>query len=148
MADLNQNGNPPSVAALVGGLIDDTQRLVRQEVALARRQVVDEWDKTKIAVALLGSAAGVFGMANVLFGFMLVKLLQEYMLPRHEWACFAIVGALFALGGGLLAAAGLSKFKQVRLVPQQSVDSIRQDVQAVGDAVTGDRATTGELVKQ
>ena len=36
---------------------------------------------------------------------MLVRLLHQYVLPNHEWACFGIVVGLFAINRvrGLLA---------------------------------------------
>jgi hypothetical protein len=139
MPDNTPAESQPSVASLVGGLIEDTQRLIRQEVALAKRGVEEEWEKTKEGAALMAGALALFTLVAILFGFTLVKLLHQYVLPNHEWACFAIVTGGFAVGGALLLYAGLTKFKQVDVVPQQSVDSIRQDVQAITDAVTSDR---------
>jgi len=139
MPDNTPAESQPSVASLIGGLIDDTQRLIRQEVALAKRGVEEEWEKTKEGAALLAGALALFTLVAILFGFTLVKLLYQYVLPEHEWACFAIVTVGFAIGGALLLYAGLTKFKQVNVVPQQSVESIRQDVEAVANAVTTDR---------
>jgi len=134
MPDTNPTDNPPSVATLVGGLIEDTQRLIRQEAALARSEIQQEWDKTKEAAGLVAAAQAVFTLVAVLFGFTLVKLLQQYVLPGSEWGCFAIVTVLFAGCGGLLLGAGLMKFKQVHALPQ-TVESIRQDMQAMTSAV-------------
>lgn len=136
MPDTSPTDTPPSMATLVGGLIEDTQRLIRQEAALARSEIQKEWDKTKEGAGLLAAAQAVFTLVAVLFGFTLVKLLQQYVLPNHEWACFALVTVLFALGGGILMYAGLMKFRQVHVVPPQTVESLRQDVQAVTSAVT------------
>jgi hypothetical protein len=135
MPDTNATDNPPSVATLVGGLIEDAQRLIRQEAALARREIQEEWDRTKEGVGLLAAALAFFSLVAVLFGFTLVKLLQQYVLPNDEWACFAIVTTLFGFGGGVLLLAGLMKFKKVQAMPQ-TVESLRQDMQAVTSAVT------------
>jgi len=135
MPDTHATDNPPSVATLVGGLIEDTQRLIRQEAALARREIQEEWDRTKEGVGLLAAALAFFSLVAVLFGFTLVKLLQQYVLPNDEWACFAIVTTLFGFGGGVLLLAGLMKFKKVQAMPQ-TVESLRQDMQAVTSAVT------------
>jgi hypothetical protein len=147
MPDTKPTENPPSVATLVGGLIEDSQRLIRQEAALARREIQQEWDKTKEGAGLLAAAQAVFTLVAVLFGFTLVKLLQQYLLPDYEWACFAIVTVLFAIGGGLLLAAGLMKFKQVHMMPQ-SVESLRQDVQAVTSAVAAERPPGSPYARQ
>ena len=59
-----------------------------------------------------------------LLGFTLVKLLQLYM-PGPEWVCYAIVTAAFAVGGGGLWFAGVTRFKQIHAMPQ-TVASLRQ----------------------
>jgi len=148
MADTNSAGTQTSIASLVGGLIEDTQRLVRQEVALARREVQAEWDKTKEGASLLGGAVVLFSLVGVLFAFTLFKLLHHYVLPNHEWACFAIVTLLFAAGGGLLLYAALAKFRQVHVIPPQSMESLREDVQAVTAAVTADRTQNNNLIRR
>jgi len=147
MPDNTPDSAQPSVASLVGGLIDDTQRLIRQEVALARREVEEEWAKTKEGAGLMAAALSLFLLVAILFGFTLVKLLQQYVLPDYEWACFAIVTVVFAGLGAALLYAGLAKFKQVHVVPPQSADSLRQDVQAVTSAVTADRSPGSPYVR-
>jgi hypothetical protein len=131
----------PGVASLVGGILEDAQKLIRQEVALAQREVAQAWDQAKTGVALLASALAVCSVAGVLLGFMLVKLLQQYLLPNHEWACFAIVGALVALLGGPLIYRGLNQINQVHLSLPQTAETLREDVQAVSDAVSGGRSS-------
>src|ERR1700731_1277140 len=115
MAENHQADAQPGVAALVGGILEDAQKLVRQEVALAQREVAQAWDKAKTGVVLLASALGVCSVVGVLLSFMLVKLLHQYLLPNHEWACFAIVACLVALLGGALIYCGLKQINQVHL---------------------------------
>lgn len=139
--------NPPSLALLVSGLLDDTQQLMRQETALVRREIKQEWDKTKDATALMAGGLTVFAVVALLASFTLVKLLQQFVLPNQEWACFAIVTAVFALGGSLLLAAGRARFHHVHLTLPQSTASLGQDVDAVSAAVVGG-APTNSLARQ
>ena len=143
-----QPDSQPGVASLVGGILEDAQKLIRQEVALARREFAQAWDKAKMGAALLSSALAVFVVCAVLVGFMLVKLLHQYLLPNHEWACFGIVGALVGLLGGALIYCGLNQIKQVHLSLPQTTETLRQDAQAVSDAVSGGRPSTHALMKQ
>ena len=139
---------PPSVASLVGGILEDGQKLVRQEVALARREVAETCDKAKTGIALLSSALAVCGVGGVLLGLMLVKLLHQYLLPNHEWACFGIVGVGFALVGGALIHCGLKKINEVHLSLPGTTETLRDDVQAVGAAVSEGRSAAGILLKR
>jgi Putative Actinobacterial Holin-X, holin superfamily III len=148
MSDNHQIDSQPSVTSLVGGILEDGQKLVRQEVALARREVAETCDKAKTGVALLSSALAVCVVAGVLLGFMLVTLLHQFLLPNNEWACFGIVGIAFALVGGALAYCGQKKLGEVHLSLPQTAETLRDDAQAVGAAVSEGRSAVGILLKR
>jgi len=148
MSENHQADAQPGVATLVGGILEDAQKLVRQEVALAQREVTQAWGKAKMGVALLASALAVCSVAGVLLGFMLVRLLHQYLLPNHEWACFAVVGGLVAILGGGFIYCGLKQINQVHLLLPQTAETLREDVQAVSDAVSGGRPSTHALLKR
>jgi len=148
MSENHQADAQPGVASLVEGILGDAQKLVRQEVAFAQREVAQEWDKAKMGVALVASALAVCSVAGVLLGFMLVKLLQQYLLPDHEWACFGIVGGLVAIPGGALIYCGLNQINYVHLSLPQTTETLREDAQAVGDAVSGGRSSQHALLKR
>ena len=139
MLETHQADGQPGVALLVGGILEDTQKLVRQEVALAQREVAQAWDRSKTAVALLTSALVVFGVADVLLGFMLAALLRQYLLPNHEWACFAIAGGLFAVFGGALLCCGIQQMSKVHVTLPQTVETLRQDVKALNGTLSAGR---------
>lgn len=138
----------PSVASLVGGILADGQKLVRQEVALARREVAETCEKAKMGVALLSSAHAVCAVAGVLLGLMLVKLLHQFLLPNHEWACFGIVGVLIAVPGAALAYCGRRKINEVHWSLPQTAETLRDDARAVGAAVSEGRSAVGSLLKR
>jgi hypothetical protein len=145
----NHNGaSQPSVAMLVGGIFVDAQKLVRQEITLARCEVAEKCEKAKTGVALLSGALTVCGVGGVLLGLMLVKLLHQFLLPNYEWACFGIVGSLFAVIGGGVACFGFEKIKQVKLWLPQTAESLRDDAQAVGGAVSECQSAAGILLKR
>jgi hypothetical protein len=132
---------------MVGGILEDAQKLVRQEIALAQREVAQAWGKGKTTAALFASALLILNVGGVLLGIMLAKLLNQ-LLPNHEWACFGIVGGLVALLGGLLTYYGLHRINQVHLSLPQTAESLRKDVRAVSDAVSGSRSSTHPLLKR
>jgi CHASE3 domain sensor protein len=148
MSEIHRTDAPPGVASLVGGILEDAQTLVRQEVALAQREVAQAWNKAKMGVALLASALAVCTVVGVLLSFMLVRLLEQYLLPNHEWACFAIVGCLVALIAGALVYCGLKQINQVHLSLPQTAETLHEDVKAVSNAVSGGRPSTRALLKQ
>ena len=82
----------PSLSSLVGGIINDFQSLMKQEVALARRELADELRKAKQAAISLGIGVGILAIGGLLLIFMLVHLLSWAVpaipLPRpcQDWA--------------------------------------------------------------
>jgi hypothetical protein len=148
MPDNPHADSSPSVASLVGGILEDGQKLVRQEVALARREIAEACDKAKSGVALLSGALVVGGVTGVLLGFMLVKLLHQFLLPTQEWACFGIVGAMYALLCVTLVYCGGNKIKEVNLSFPQTNGTLRQDAQAVSAALSEGQSAVGTLLKR
>ena len=64
MADRIPADNSPSMASLLGGIVSDSQTLMRQEIALARTELIREWDNAKTAAGELAVGA-VSGPAEV-----------------------------------------------------------------------------------
>jgi protein-S-isoprenylcysteine O-methyltransferase Ste14 len=119
---------PPSMASLVGGIVQDAQQLIRQEVTLARRELQQEMDKAKTAAVSFGAAVLVLAFGALLLCFMFVYLLVE-MAGLPVWASFAIVGGVLAAVGGILLAVAKNKASEVSLVPRQTVETIKENVQ-------------------
>jgi hypothetical protein len=137
----------PGVAALVEGILEDAQKLVRQEVALAHREVAQAWDKGKKGVALLSGALVVINVGGVLLGFMLVTLLRQYLLPNQEWAGFGIVGSLVVLLGGVLIYCGFNQINRVHVSIPQTVETLPEDAQALNGAASGRRPSADRVLK-
>jgi protein-S-isoprenylcysteine O-methyltransferase Ste14 len=119
----------PSVSALIGSIIDDFQRLIRQEIALARREITEEWTKTKMAAGLAAGGIISLGIALLMFSFMLVMLIRTTGLA--EWACFGIVCGIFVVLGAIGLGASIAYFQQVHVVPPRTAQTLREDLRAV-----------------
>jgi VIT1/CCC1 family predicted Fe2+/Mn2+ transporter len=124
----NVQSDAPSMATLVGGIIQDAQRLVRQEVALARREMQVELDKAKGASVALAIGAGLAMLGGVFLGLTVVFLLHEPGgLPL--WASFLIVGGVLAIGGAIGLFAGIQQVRTISLVPPQTAETLQENVQ-------------------
>jgi len=118
----------PSLTALVTGIVGDLQKLVRQEIQLARTEVKQEWEKTKTAAGAMAAGGALLSLGGVILCFALAYLLRQFtQLP--EWACFGIVGGCLVILGGLLLAIGRSKAGQVQVIPPQTAETMKENVQ-------------------
>src|SRR5437879_945908 len=94
---------PASVSSLVGGIITDAQQLIRQELALAKREMQEEVNKAKTAAVSLAAGGALALLGGVLLCLMVVYLLHWLTNTTNEhfplWACYGVVGGLLALVG-------------------------------------------------
>jgi predicted PurR-regulated permease PerM len=118
----------PSSTALLSGIVDDAQRLLRQEVQLAKQEFKQEWQKTKSAAVsfLAGTAALV--LATVFLLFMVVYLLAYYT-PIPMWGCYGIVGGVLAVIAITLLMFGKQEAGQIQLLPPQTVATLKENAQ-------------------
>jgi hypothetical protein len=138
----------PGVASLVGGILEDGQKLVRQEIALAQHEVAGAWDKAKTGAVVLSSALALFAVGGVLLGFMVVKLLHLYLLPNYEWVCFGIGGALFVLLAGALLFRGVDQINKVHVSLPQTAETLTADAQLARNGLSGGRPSNDTLLKR
>lgn len=116
-----------SLAELLSGVISDAQLLIHREIDLARREVTIEIDKARQGLTVLGIGAGVALLAAFLLAQMAVYALNE-ATGLALWLSYLIVGAVFAIIGGIALAQGIKRLKQVDPVPRETIESIRKDV--------------------
>ncbi len=125
-----------SVTGLVAGIIDDFQKLLTQQMDMARAEVRTDWNRIKEALVPLTVGGGLLAIGGLLLSLTLVFLLHWGTTPASAadpaqvplWGCFAIIGALFlALGGGCLAA-GIHKLQTVTPLPEQSAEALKENV--------------------
>jgi Putative Actinobacterial Holin-X, holin superfamily III len=124
-----------TLAQLLTGLIQDAQKLLRQEVALATHEIRIEFWNTIRAVMFLGIGIGIAAIGGWLLILMLVHLLQA-LTALPLWVCYGIVGGLFAAGGVVLLVLGKRKLARLHLMPQKTVETMQENVQWIKNQVT------------
>jgi hypothetical protein len=136
MANDLQGATEPSMASLVGGIVNDAQTLIKQEMALAKREVTDELHKARDAAIALGIGIGLTAVGSLLLSLMLVYLLQWASSERLTlWACYGIVGAaLMVVGGGLLFL-GKRRAGAVHLMPEQTMATMKDNVEWIKNQI-------------
>jgi hypothetical protein len=118
----------PTLAQLLTGLMHDAQTLLRQEVALATHEIRIELRRTIRAVMFLGLGIGIAAIGGWLLILMVVHLLHA-LTALPLWACYGIVGGLFATSGIVLLVLGKQKLAHVHLMPQATVKTMKEHVQ-------------------
>jgi Flp pilus assembly protein TadB len=123
----NDSASQASVAELVKQLSEQTSRLARQEVELAKAELTE---KSKRA----GMGAGMFGGAGA-FGFYalgagIAAAILGLATAVAAWLAALIVAAVLVATAGILALQGKTKVQQATPpVPEQANASVKEDVQ-------------------
>jgi MFS family permease len=116
-----------SVAELVKQLSEQSSRLARQEVELAKAELAIKGKRA-------GIGAGMFGGAGVLGGYAVGALIATAILAlataMAAWLAALIVTVVLGVIAGVLALQGKTKVQQATPpVPEQATESVKEDVQ-------------------
>lgn len=118
-----------TVAPLIRGILEDSQKLFRQELALAKVEVREDARRARDAVIAISVGAFVCLVGLFLFGCMLAYLIDALSHTIPLWGAFAIVAGIAFLAGGVLLGGGVKRAKSIKGVPEQTVETIRENVQ-------------------
>ena len=120
-----------SLSELLSDVTTEIATLFRKEVELAKAETSEQVSRAAKAGGMLGAAAVIGFLDLILFSFALAWALSE-VVP--EGVAFAIVAVLFAVVAGVLAMAGKKRLAAVNPVPNQTVQTLKDDVQVAKDS--------------
>lgn len=115
-----------TMTPLLRGILDDTQKLFRQEIALAKVEVQE--DALRARDALVGLSLGVLtGYLSFLFiCFAVVYALVSMQPGLPVWGAYAIVSILLAITSLIFTRRGAKRVREIRGMPEQTVESLRE----------------------
>lgn len=120
-----------SLSELLSDVTGEIATLFRKEVELARAETSEQVSRAAKAGAMLGAAAVVGFLTLILLAFAAAWGLSE-VVP--EGVAFLIVGVVFGLVAAVLASAGKKKIASVNPMPDQTVQTVKADVQVAKDS--------------
>ena len=103
----------------------DLGRLFRQEVQLAKVETKEEVNRAGKAVGLLIGGGLIAYLALVFLSLTLAAWLDEVV---HPAVAALIVAVIHIVVAAVLVAAGRNRLKAVNPVPQQTVETLKEDV--------------------
>ena len=115
-----------SLGQLFSELTSDLSTLFRKEVELAKVEVKQEVTEAGKAGGMLGGGAFAGWFALLFLSFAVAWLLDEWM---HTALAFLIVGLVYAVVAAVLVLRGRARLQSVTPVPQQTVETLKEDVQ-------------------
>jgi len=141
-ADRCATDTRPSIGDLLKSLRDETTALVRQEIALAKTEMNEKAAKAARNAGYMAAGgvlahAGVFvillGLSALLYWGLVEAGLSHYV---SGWLAPLIVGVVVAVIGYALIQKAISAFKHETLVPEKTVDSLKENQQWLSHKAT------------
>jgi hypothetical protein len=133
-----QQTSEPSLASLLGGIINDAKDLMVQEFTMAKLEVENELRKTKTAAVSFGIGAGVTAVGGLLLILMLVHLLRA-LTDIPLWGCYGIVGGVLLVIGIVLLVMGKQTAEKIDVVPPQTVETLKENAKWIKEQTTSNR---------
>ena len=116
-----------SVADLVKQLSEQTSRLAKQEVELAKAELAVKGKRAGIGMGMFGGA-GLFGLYAL--GALVATAILALATAVTAWLAALIVTVVLGAVAGVLTLQGKSKVQQATPpVPEQATESVKEDVQ-------------------
>jgi membrane protein len=123
-------GGPPteaSMAELVKQLSEQTSRLARQEVELAKAELTMKGKRAGIGLGMFGGAGAIGFYA---LGALVAAAVLALATAVTAWLSALIVAVVLGAIAGVMALQGKSKVQQATPpVPEQTTESLKEDVQ-------------------
>jgi len=121
-------GHVAPVAELLGGIVGDVQTLIKQQAAMLRAEIREDFNRGKTATLYIGTGLGLAAVGTLFLVIGLVYLLN-YLAPALPlFACWFLVGGLL-VGGGLIAAyAGKKLFEKYNPLPDKTLHALTENL--------------------
>jgi uncharacterized membrane protein len=127
MAEPTNSASNASVTDLAKQLSEQTSRLVRQEVELAKAELSVKGKQVGIGAGLFGGA-GVFGLFAL--GALTAAAVAGLGEVMAVWLSALIVAAIWAAVAGAMALLGKGRVEAAAPpVPEQTIDSVEEDME-------------------
>jgi uncharacterized membrane protein YqjE len=126
-----------SVGELAKQLSEQTTRLARQEVELAKAELAAKGKQAGFGAGMFGGA-GLFGLYAL--GALTAAAILALDTAMAGWLAALIIGLLYAAVAGVLALVGKGRVQEATPpVPEQAIESTKEDVEWTRQRVKASR---------
>lgn len=124
-------GGDASIGTLIGDLLRDTNRLVKDEIRLAKAEVSSKVDQAKGGATSIavGGALALLGLI-----FVCLSIVYALSLALPGWAAALIVGGVILVIGLVMVKSGQSKLNAHNLAPTRTQENLQRDAQTYKEA--------------
>lgn len=120
-----------SLGELFAELSQQTSTLVKKEIELARHEVTRSVTSLGRDAAMIGAGGAIAYAGGIVLLIGIAWLLNFIGLPI--WLSFVLVGGITVAIGAFLAMRAMQAMKKTKLVPERTVETVKEDVEWAKD---------------
>lgn len=132
-SDSSSSDSDMSIGALFTGLTEDMAKLLRQEIELARVETTQKINRAMRSVIML-AAGGFVAYAGLILLLIAVAIGLSNWMPL--WLSTLIVSVVALVMGAVLIGSGRSSLSNLTVVPENTVESIKEDARWAKEQVS------------
>lgn len=140
MANAVQTPPEPTVRELVSGILEDSEKLIGQQLEMFKMEVRADLEKTARASCVFGAGLGVCLTGVILLAFTAVYLLAEAAPGLSLGASFGLVTIVTVGMGAALLIWAVQLFRSFNPLPDESTAALQENVECLTHPKT---TTTG-----
>ncbi len=131
-----ESRSEPSTAELITRLSEQTSRLVRDEMRLARAELTAKTKQGGIGAGFLG-AGGILALFG--FGALIATAILALALIVPAWAAALIVTVVLFIAAAIAAMMGKKKVEDLSPTPDRTMTNLNRDVAEVKESTRHDK---------
>lgn len=124
MQNSNQGRDTRSFGDLFSQLAGDLSLLLRQEVALAKKEFQEALAQA-VGGAISLAVGGVLATVGLIA--ILTSVILALALIMPHWAAALLVGAIFVILGVIFVMLGINRLKKLKLIPERTTQTLKDD---------------------
>jgi hypothetical protein len=113
-----------TIGHLISNLANQTGSLIRDEFALAKREIEEKVQSVQSVLILIAVGSLLCLIAVLALCAALILGLSKYLEP---WLSALIVGGVLGVVAGTVIAFGVNRLKQIRLKPEQTLQTLEEN---------------------
>jgi len=124
MQNSSQERDTRSFGELFSQLAGDLSLLLRQEVALAKKEFQEALAQA-VGGAISLAVGGVLATVGLIA--ILTSVILALALIMPHWAAALLVGAIFVVLGIIFVMLGINRLKKLKLIPERTTQTLKDD---------------------
>jgi len=117
----------PTVTELVSGIVNDSQKLIRQQIDLVKAEVKYDIKRTADAAKYFGAGIGL-AVAAALFLLVSIPLLINWLFALPAFAGWAITGGVLLVAAVVAFFLGKRVFDSFNPLPDKSLSALQENL--------------------